>query len=270
MLDRIKVAASAAVLIMATSSCNDAGENVVEVRAEMYNVVVDESNLAAPATLSQDWSSFVFDFGKGVFNGDIKAKDKGVDVSFVTGEIPMTIGNRSFEFAKGAIMAGSQDVTEFFGMYDNRIGALTYDYKVNGKYHVYSQDSFTYNFCTCKKAVGSDITNINGMRFELIPNTKTNALTLIVYNFRKSPNHYPVNLFFENIPFMMSHGGAIVGERDTCTNSKPVEGDNSDYTATIVKAYAWTAQGEGSVQFDMDGAFYKIEGSIFTPVTNEK
>lgn len=264
------ITAIAALLVASLASCNDTPENIVTAKAEMYNIVVDEANLSAPATLTQDWSSFVIDFGRGKFSGDIKAQGQGVNVSFATGDMDMTIGPRSFEFSKGAIMAAGQDVTNLKGMYDNRTGALTIDYKVNGNYHVYSCESFAYNFCSTTKQLAGESTTIKGARFELVPDIKNYGLTVIIVNFRKSPGSFPVDLVFENIPFKIAHSGAIVGEKDTCLNTKEIKGDNSSYTATMLKTMTSPMEGKGWLQFDMDGAFYKIEGDVFTPVSESK
>lgn len=266
----IKFTAISALLVAGMASCDNVGENVVTAQAEMYNIVVDESDLSAPATLTQDWSSFIIDFGKGKFSGDIKAKGQGVNVSFATGDMDMTIGPRSFVFAKGAIMAAGQDITNLKGMYDNRTGALAIDYMVNGNYHVYSSEGFAYNYCSTTKQVGSESVYIKGARFELIPDIKNYGLTVIVYNFRKSPGSYPVDLVFENVSFKIAHSGAFVGEKDTCLNTKEIKGDNSSYTATMLKTMTSPMEGKGWLQFDMDGAFYKIEGDVFTPVSESK
>lgn len=253
-------------LMGAMASCGDSPENITTAKANMYNVVVDESDLDAPATLTQDWSSFVINFGKATFAGDIHAKSKSVDVSFATGDMDMTIGKRSFEFSKGAIMASGQDITNLKGMYDNRTGALNIDFMVNGTYHVYSSESFSYNYCKAKV----DAKTLTGVRFMIIPDCNTKKMSVVIINFRKTPDSYPVVVNYDDIDFSIAHNGDIVGKTDHCNATDKNTTIASEYSVSNLTAIAHPSTGTGLLMFNMGGRSYEIEGDVFSPVTSEK
>lgn len=260
------MAMAAALLAGAASSCNESPENITTAKANMYNVVVDESNPMAPATLTQDWSNFTINFGSGKFSGDMKASNGSMSVSFATGDMDMTIGKRSFEFSKAAIMASSHDVTALKGMYDNRTGALNIDYMVDGKLHVYSADSYSYFYCNTKV----DSKPLSGVRFQVIPDCDTEKLTLVLANFRKTSDSYPVLLSYDNIKFEIDHNGDIEGKATSLQATDKNATLASEYSVTNLLVVARPSVGKGLVTFSMNGRNYEIEGEIFSPATTEK
>lgn len=261
----IKLSLATVILVGAMSSCSDSPENITTAKAYMYNVVVDESNLDAPATLTQDWSSFVINFGSGNFSGDIKASNGSMSVSFSTGNMDMTVGDRSFVFSKGAIAAGSHDVTNLKGMYDNRTGALNIDFMVDGKLHVYSADSYAYNFCNAKV----ETKQLTGVRFMLIPDRDTKKMSVIITNFRKTVDSYPVTVSYDDIDFSIAHNGDITGKSDHCNATDKNATLAAEYGVTNLLAVAHPVTGKGLLMFNMDGRSYEIEGDVFSPATKD-
>lgn len=267
-MKKVLTMALMAALALSFTSCIDSESDDNETKAQvyMYNIVKDLHDDSAPVTITQSYTSFLFNYTKSTLTADVQTMlPGGLSGRFNTGEIKMTAGTRGFSFALPKASGTGLNIEGLDGLFDPNMGVIKYNYQVNGDYTVSAVSGFNYNFtrfvATNIETGVTELDNESQTGFIVQPDLTKKTLTLSFNNFYLAGGSSSriQRIDYSEIPYTLDFDGIDAYVKDETKS-------NQGYNDCVIKNLSINLYGLGlktEISFDMNNHHYTATGYLF-------